>query len=145
MNVGGTHGVAVECAEDLSSRAVGGQRVGSRPQAVKVVITLLVGPEFTPQIVVDLVLGVLEVVFSVGGCLPDIDDSIWNSLSGLRVCHFTPCEGDQAAGGFAHDDAIAVLAPWSVRAPEGTEDGGGGGHLVLFGHDLVGHFIDEAK
>ncbi len=82
MDMGRSHWVSIQQFQQNTSRPIGRQRVRSRFQAVEVVLSILVGLELSTQVVVRLVVWVLEIVFSVRRCLPDIDYSTWNSLSG---------------------------------------------------------------
>jgi hypothetical protein len=65
VNVGGAHRVPIEQVEDDTSRAISGKRVCCRSQAVEVVFTILVCPEFSAEVVVALVVRVLEVVWNM--------------------------------------------------------------------------------
>jgi len=144
MDMGGTHGVAVEPTEHLSGGTVGGQRVCRRAQAVEVVLAVGVATELAAQVVVDLALWVLEVVLAVGRGLPDVDDGVGDALARLRVCDLAVGECDEPARGGAHYYAFAELAPWSVWTPEGTEDGGRGGDFTRLRGYGVSDFVDEA-
>lgn len=130
MDMGRTHGVAVKPAEHHSRRTVCGQRVCGRAQAVEVVLAIGVAAELAAQVVVDLTLWILEVVLAVGRGLPDVDDGVGDALARQRICDPAVGECDEAAGGGAHDDAVAEVAPRSVGAPEGAEDGGRGGYFA---------------
>lgn len=70
MNVSRAHRVAVEHLENDTGRSVGGEGVGGRDEAVEVVIAICVAAEFATEVVVALVLRVLEIVLSIGRCLP---------------------------------------------------------------------------
>lgn len=44
---------------------------------------------------------------------------------------------------WTHYDTVAVVAERGIRAPEGTEDSGGGGDLISLGRQLMFNFINE--
>lgn len=144
VDVGGAHGVAVHHLEQLPARAVLGQAVGGRVQAVEPVFAVLVGTELASQVVGRLVLGVLEVVLSVGAGLPDVEDGAGDGLAGQEICDGAVHLADAAGGGGGvDDDAAAEVTEGRVGRPEGPQDGGGGGVDVGLGDDLVGNLVDE--
>lgn len=126
MDVGWAHRVTVEQVQKLVGWAVGGKRVGSWSQADEAVFTVGVGLELSSQVVVLLVLLVLEIVLSVGRRLPEVDCDVGDWLLGGHVTNDTVHECDLTARGWAVDDALLELSPWSIRAPEWTKNGGGG-------------------
>jgi hypothetical protein len=123
VNVSRAHGVAIHQCEQLVSRTIGRQRVGSGVVAVEPVFAILVSPEFAAQVVGALVLGVLEVVFAVGAGLPDVEDGVGDGLAGEKVCDGAVHQGDAALGVGVLDDGAAVLAEGGVGRPEGAQDG----------------------
>lgn len=52
VDVSGTHGMPVDGLEELPGRTVFGERVGSGPEAVKPVLSLVVGLELAAKVVV---------------------------------------------------------------------------------------------
>lgn len=140
----GTHGVPVDGLEEFVGRAVGGERVGSRPKAVEPVLSLLVGLEFAAKVVV-CERGVLEIVLSVAAGLPHVEGDVGDGLVGDEIADDTVHVGDLTLM-FVLNNRVAELAPGSVRRPERTEDGGGG-RLVLgiVGFYVVGNLSDKAR
>ncbi len=108
------------------------------------ILAIGISPELPPQVVIGLVLGILEVVFAVPGGLPDVDDDAGDALPGDEVRDGAVHEGDLAAVRVLND-ASAELAEGGVGAPEGAEDGGGGGEDARFRGNLVGDFVDKAR
>jgi hypothetical protein len=109
-----------------------------------VVFPIGISPELSSQVVIGLVLWVLEIVFAVGRCLPDIDDCIWDSLASEEIGHLAVHERWVSAWGGVLNDAASELAEWGVWGPEGAKDGGGGGIVAVFAQKLVGNFVDES-
>lgn len=107
------------------------------------VFAVLVCPEFSSQVVWLLVFWVLEIVFSVCGSLPNVDNGIRNAFLSLEVNDFAVHQGDKSAWGLVDDDGFTVLAERRVRRPEWPEDGGGS-RRTGFGSVLVGDFVNEA-
>lgn len=59
--------------------------VCSRSEAVESVFAILIRLELSSQVIVGLILGVLEVVFAVAGCLPHVERNARNRLLGPEV------------------------------------------------------------
>lgn len=108
------------------------------------VLALLVGGELAPQVVGLLVLGVLEIVLSIGTRLPDIDDSSRNALLCVEVLDNTVHKRSLAIGVWVADDGVAEVAEGRVRRPERSEDCGGGGHFAGLVDVLVCDLIDQS-
>ena len=145
MDVGGTHGVAVHDLEEIPRGAVGGKAVGGGVEAVEPVLAVLVGAELATEVVGGLVVGVLEVVLSVGRRLPDVEDGAGDGLARGDVTDHTVHLGDAALGGDAVlDDAAAELTEGSVGRPEGAENGRRRGVDLAIRNDLVGNLVDKA-
>lgn len=79
------------------------------------VLALLVGCELAPEVVGLLVLGVLEIVFSVGTRLPDVDDSAGNTLLCVEILDNTVHQRGLAVGVWVADDGVAEVAEGRVR------------------------------
>lgn len=116
--------MTVHQGKKLVSRTVGRQRIGRRVVAVEPVLAVLVGCEFTTQVVGGLVLRVLEVVFAVGAGLPDVEDGAGDGLAGEEIGDGAVHLAHAALGVGVLDDGAAVVAEWRIRGPEGPEDGG---------------------
>lgn len=136
--------MSIQQLQQHTGRSIRGQRVRRRLQAIKVVFSLVVRSKLPSQVIVALVLRVLEIVFPVGGRLPDIDHGVGDALAGQKIGDLPVHEGRVSAGRGVLDDAAAELAEGSVGRPEGAEDGGGGGVGAVLGHELVGDFVDES-
>ena len=108
------------------------------------IIAIRIRSELPSQVIRGLVLRVLEIVFPVRGSLPDVNDCVGDSLAGQEIGHLAVHECGMSAGRGVLDDRAARLAERCVGRPEGSEDGGGGGVVAIFGHDFVGDFIDES-
>ena len=142
VNVRRAHGVAVEQLEQLAGRAVIRDGVARRPQAVQRVFAVGAGVEAAAQVHVRL-LRVLLLVQTVRGRVPDVE---FGALDGLAADEV----GDRAEHvrvigvvEVVEDDRVAHVALGGVFAPEGAEDGGGGGEVVGRGRERVGDFVDE--
>lgn len=144
VDVGGAHGGTVHDVEENTSGAVGGQGVRSGVVAVPVELSVLVGCELAAEVVVGLG-GVLEIVLTVGRCLPDIEDGTGDRLAGLHVPNDTVHEGNTAIGLGVLNNAVAESSEGSIGRPEGTEDNVGSGGDAVLGNDLVGDLIDETS
>lgn len=121
------------------------QRVRSWPQAVQVVLALVVCLELAAQVVVALVVRVLEVVLAVAAGLPHVEGDVGNWLLRHEILDDAVHVSHDAALGLVLDDAVAEFAPGSIGRPEGTEDGGGGGDVAgVFGLDVIGDFGHQA-
>lgn len=157
MDVGGTHGVAVQQGEEFVRGAclvshvhtstfirhtIRGKRIGRRLQTVEMIISILVRAELPPQVVGLLHVGLLEVVLAAGRGLPDVDDGVGDGLLGDEVGDAAVHQGDLAAVRAAHD-GVAVVAEGGVRRPEGAEDGGRGRDVVGLEGELVGDLVHQ--
>jgi len=108
-----------------------------------VVVAILVCAELAAQVVGLLDFRLLEVILAAGRGLPDVDDGVGDGLLGEDICHTAVHEGDLAVVGAA-DDGVAVVTEGGVGAPEGAEDGVGGGDVAgLEGH-LVCYLVDQS-
>lgn len=134
--------MAIQRRQELISGTLNGKRVSRRPEAVEVVVPVLVGAELAAEVVGLLVLGVLEVVFSVRGRLPDIHDGVGDGFACVEVSdaavHQAGATVVRAAG-----DGVAVLTEGGVRAPEGAQDCGGCGASAAVCCHEVGDFGDQ--
>lgn len=137
-----THRGTIHEVEQHTGRAIGRQGIGSWMIAVPVELALLVGPELAAEVVLAL-RWILEVVLSVRGGLPYIEDCSRNGLAGFHIPDHTVHVGDFAVGVGVLDDAVAEVAEGGVGRPEGAEDDVGGGRGAIFGDDFVGDFVDE--
>jgi hypothetical protein len=110
-----------------------------------VVLAILISSEFPSQVVIGLVFWVLEIVFSVRRCLPDVNDGVGDWLLGDEIGDGAvhECYSATFGNGILHD-AAAERTEWSVGAPEWAENRGGSGDLAGFGHDCVGNLVDDA-
>jgi hypothetical protein len=144
MDVSRAHRMAIKKIQQNTRRAIGRQGISRRTQAVEMILAILISPELSPQIIIRLILGILEIVFAVGARLPDVDDDAGDALVGDEVGDGAVHEGDMALV-WVLDDAAAQLAEGGVGAPEGAQDGGGGGEDAGLGGDFVGDFVDEAE
>lgn len=124
--------------------SVGWQRVGGRVIAVEPVLSVLVGSEFSAQVVRGLVVRVLEVVFAVGASLPNIEHGSGNGLSGEKICDCAVHESDLATRSWVLDDGAAIVAEWRIGRPEGSKDRGRSRINVAFSDNLVCDFINQA-
>lgn len=144
MNVSWTHWMTVEESEELVRWTVGWERVGGWAKADKAVLAILVGPELSTEVVVLLVGLVLEVVLAVGGCLPEVDDSVADWLLGDHVLDNTVHVGDGTAWSWAHDDGVTKVPEWGIWRPEWTENGGRGWRVTSLRDLVVCDLSDEA-
>lgn len=136
--------MTIQKLQQHARRPIGWQTVRCWLVHVKVVIAICICAEFSSQIVVRLVLGILEIVFAVRGRLPDVNNGIWNSLAGDQIDDFAVHQGGLTTGVWVLDDGAAELAEGSIGRPEGTEDGGGSWVDAVFGYEFVGNFIDKS-
>lgn len=111
--------------------------------AVPVEFSIGIRHKLSAKVVLGL-LGVLEVVFAVGGGLPDVEHGALDGLAGFHVRDDSMHVGDFTVGVGVLDDAIAELAEGSVGGPEGTENDVGGGGEALFGDDFVCNLVDQS-
>lgn len=114
MDVSRSHWVPVQQLQQRTSKSISWQRVCGWLQAVEVVLSVLVASEFSSQVVVDLVLWVLEIVLSVRRCLPNIEDSSRDALSGQKICDFAVHQSWVSAQCWVLDDAPAEFAERGV-------------------------------
>ena len=145
VDVSGSHWVAIKELEELVCWTVLRKRVCGRAETLETVFSLAVGLELSSEVVVGLVVWILEIVLSVGRGLPDVDCDIWDWLLGGHVGNNTVHVGDQAAWSWVLDDATIEFSPWSVGAPERTEDSGGGRGVIGLGGDVVCDFGHETR
>jgi hypothetical protein len=96
-----------------------------RPQTVKPIIPIGICLESSPQIPSHL-LGILLIIETIGGRLPDVYDGIVERFSGGAVGDSAVHVGYLVVFCAVDDDAGAVLAQWGVFAVEGAVDGGCG-------------------
>lgn len=121
--------------------AIGGQRVRSRVVAVQPVLAILVSLELAAQVVGRLVVWILEVVFSIGASLPDVEDGTGNRLSCDEVRDGAVHLANAALRVGVLDDGAAVVPEGRIGRPKGTEDGRGCGIDIALGDDLVRDLI----
>lgn len=143
VNVGRTHGGAVHDIQQDTGGTVGGQRVRGWVVAVPVELPVGIAHKFPAKIVLGL-LGVLEVVFAVGGGLPDVEHGALDGFARFHVPEDSVHVGDFAVGVAVLDDAVAELAEGSVGGPEGSENDIGGWGDALFGDDFVCNLVDQS-
>ena len=74
------------------------------------IFSILITLELSPQIIIALVLWILEIVFAVRGCLPDIDDCTWDALAGDHVGDLAVHECWLTVGVGVLDDGTAEFA-----------------------------------
>ena len=112
--------------------------------AIEPVFSVLVGSELSSQVIGGLVFWVLEVVFAVGACLPNIEHSSGNGLSSEKICNSAVHKSNLATGSWVLDNGAAVVPERGIGRPEGSKDGGGGRIYIAFGDNLVCDFINKA-
>lgn len=123
MNVSRSHWVTIKQFQENTGWSIGGQRVGSWVKTVEVILSVLIGSELSSQVVIGLVLRVLEIVFSVGRCLPDVNDCVWNWLLSDQIGNGSVHQSSLSACRYwVLDDATAKWSEWGVGAPERTEN-----------------------
>lgn len=145
VDVRGTHWVTVKKLEELVCWTVLWERVGGWAETDESVLSLVVGLELSSQVVVALVVWVLEIVLSVGGCLPDVDAHIWKRLFGGHVGDDSVHECDKTAWRGVLDDRGVKFSPWCVGAPEWTENGCRCWGIASVGGDVVCDFSHETN
>lgn len=143
VNMCRTHGRAVHDIQQNTGGTVGGQRIWRGVVAVPVELSVGIRHELSAEVVLGL-LGVLEVVFAVGGGLPDVEHGALDGLACFHVRDDSVHVGDFAIGVGVLDDAVAEFAEGSVGRPEGAENDIGGGGEALFGDDFVCNFVDQS-
>jgi len=126
VNMGRAHGGAVHEVEQHTGGTVGGQGVGSRVVAIPAELSLLIRLELSAEVVLGLG-GILEIVLSIGGGLPDIEDGAYDGGASLHVGEHAVHVGDLAIGIGVLDNAVAEGAERSVGRPKGAENDVGGG------------------
>ena len=144
VDVSGTHRRAVHEVQEHTGGSIGGQRIRSRVVAVPVEFALLVGTEFTAQVVLTLV-GVLEVVLAVGRCLPDIEDGACDGGARFHIPQHTVHKCNLAVRVGILNNGVTEFAEGGVGRPEGAEDNVRGGRETLFGNDAVRDFVNETS
>jgi hypothetical protein len=117
------HGVSVHHLQQIERRPVGRQRIGRWVVAVERVLAVLVGSELATQVVGALVVGVLEIVFSVGRGLPDIENGAGDGLASDQIANNSVHQNHTAILGRILDDGGAVIAERGIGRPEGSQDG----------------------
>lgn len=100
------------------------QRVSGRVIAVEPVLSVLIGSEFSSQVVGGLVVWVLEVVFAVGAGLPNVEHGSRNGLSSEKICNRAVHESNLTTRSWVLDDGAAVVAEGGIGRPEGSKNGG---------------------
>lgn len=143
VDVGRAHGRAVHDIQQNTGGAVGGQRVWGWVVAVPVELSIGIRHKFSAEIVLAL-LGVLEVVFAVGGSLPDVEHGALDGLAGFHVLDDSVHVGDFAVRVGVLDNAVAKLAERSVGRPEGSQNDIRCGGEALFGDDFVCNLVNES-
>ena len=98
--------------------------------------------EFAAKVVLGL-LRILEIVFAVGGGLPDIEHGALDGLASFHVLDDSVHVGDSALGIGVLDDAVAQRAEGSVGRPEGAENDIGCGRDAFISDDFICDFIDK--
>ena len=100
------------------------QRVSGRVIAVEPVLSVLIGSEFSSQVVGGVVVWVLEVVFAVGAGLPNVEHGSRNGLSSEKICNRAVHESNLTTRSWVLDDGAAVVAEGGIGRPEGSKNGG---------------------
>lgn len=142
VDVGRTHGGAVHEIQQNTSGAVRGQRVWGWVVAVPVELSLGIRHKLSAKIVLGL-LRVLEVIFPVGGGLPDIEHGAFNRLAGFHVRDDSMHVGYFAIRVGVLDDGVTQLAEGSVGRPKRPENDIGGRRHSFFGDDFIGNLVDQ--
>lgn len=109
--------MSVDALEQLPARPVLRKRVCRRPQAVQSVLSVRVCLELSTQVVVGLIRWVLEVVFAVGGSLPNVEGDVGDWVLGLEVADDAVHIRDNALV-LVLDDGLAQVAPGCVGRPD---------------------------
>ena len=108
------------------------------------VLPVRIGLELAPQVVIDLVVGVLEVVLPIRGSLPDIDDRPRDRFLSHKI-RDPPSHQRHLALVRALYDTTTGLPEGGIGAPEWTQYCRGGGDLIGFGGNFVFDFVDKSK
>ena len=74
--------------------------------------------------------------------MPDIDHGSSDWFLRYKIQHPPPHQRHLALMG-AHYDTVAIVAEGGIGAPEGAEDGRGGGDFVSLDRKLVFNLVDE--
>ena len=119
---------------------IGRKWVCGWPQAVEVVFALFVSPEFAAQVVVNLILRVLEVIFPVGGSLPNVKNSSGNGFLSIYVSNDSVHECNLALMR-ALDYGGAILAEGRIGTPEWAQYRRWGGFLAGLADVLMCDFV----
>jgi hypothetical protein len=135
--------VSIQQVQKYTSGTIRRQLIRCRLQVIEIIFSVLVTLELPSQIVIRLVLGVLEIVFPVRRCLPDVNHSTRNSLSSQEIGDFAMHQGRVSTGGGVLDNVTAERTEWGVGRPEGAKDGRRSG-VCAFRQELVGNFVDES-
>lgn len=78
------------------------------------VFAIGIRPELSTQVVVGLVVWVLEIVFAIRRCLPDVEYRVWDALSGQEIENFAVHEGWVTARSGILDNAASEFAERGV-------------------------------
>lgn len=105
--------MSVKSLEESPGWSVLWKRVGSWAQAVKAVLSVLVGLELATKVVIRLVARILEIVFAVAARLPDVEGDIGNWLARGEISDDTVHVGYNTLV-LVLDDGLAELSPWGV-------------------------------
>lgn len=114
MNMCRSHWMSIQQPQKHARRSISRQRIRRRLQNIKVVFAIRIRSELPTQVVISLVFWVLEIVFSVRGRLPDIDDGVGDSLAGEQVGDLTVHERGVAVGCGVLNDGAAELTEGCV-------------------------------
>lgn len=143
MDVRGPHWVTIKKIQEHTSRAICRERVWSWAQTVEVIFSVRIRLELPSQVVVGLVVWILEVVFPVRGCLPDVNHSSCDPFFRVEIRDFAMHQGDMPVRRWVQDDALAVFAEWGSRAPKWAKDCGGCGDLIGLDSMLMCDLVDK--
>lgn len=145
MDVRGSHRMSVNRSQELIRWAVRGKRICGWSEAVETVLAILVCLVLSSKIVVALVIWILEVIFAVAACLPQIECNVGDWLLCCKISDSAMHVSDQSFV-LVLDNAVAQFSPRGVRRPERTKDGSGRGNVVrIVGLDKVGDFSDKSE
>jgi len=109
MNMGRTHRMSIQQLQQHTSRSIRRQRVRSRLQAIEIIISILVTLKLSTQIIWCLVLWILEIVFAIRRCLPDVYHRTRYSFSSYRISDFAVHQRWMATWSWVDDDATTKL------------------------------------
>jgi hypothetical protein len=141
-------------------------RIRSRLEAVKRVLSLLVGVKFTTKVVF-LLSGILlfieacsfpsersrrqgkfeerEAELAICRSLPYIHRSVWKRLAGPGTCHDPVHVSHLAVGRRVERDGASVLSDWRIVAPEWSQDGGSSSGVARGDSFLVSDLVDQSE